>query len=345
MIADDYLGPRAGDAPSGDDLEYDPAFMDLMVAAQPGQERQAGSEIVPGSEPDWKAVAKKALAVLDRSHDLRVAVVLAQAQAKLEGYEGLAPVLAYVRGCLETWWDSCHPQLDADDDNDPTMRINAVAGLSDSEGFLRLLRLAPLAESRTFGRINLRDLAVASGEMTAAPGTSAPDAASVAAAFKETPADVLKSRLEAARAALADVRAIGAVFDAQTPGDGPDLDPLVRMLRRAVARLAEEVGEPEEAVADNPDDEVSEVGMAEGSAAPPRAAASVPGTISSQADVVAALDRIMAYYAAQEPSSPIPLLLKRVRRLVGADFLTIMNDIVPQGTDTVRSLAGMTDEE
>lgn len=345
MITADYLGPRAGDTPSGNDLEYDPAFMDLMVAAQPGQERQAGSEIVPGSEPDWKAVSRKAQAVLERSHDLRVAVVLAQAEVKMGGYEAMAPALAYIRGCLETWWDTCHPQLDADDDNDPTMRINAVAGLSDGEGFLRLLRLAPLAESRTFGRINLRDLAVASGEMTAAAGSTAPDAASVAAAFKETPAEVLKSRLEAARTALADVRAIGAVFDAQTPGDGPDLDPLVRMLRRAVARLAEEVGEPEEAVADAPGDDTAEVGPAEGTPAPARAAASVPGTISSQADVVAALDRIMAYYAAQEPSSPIPLLLKRVRRLVGADFLTIMNDIVPQGTDTVRSLAGMTDEE
>jgi len=330
MIADDYLSPRAGNAPSGDDLEYDPAFMDLMVAAQPGQERQAGSEIVPGSEPDWKSVAKKALAILERSHDLRVAVVLAQAQVKLAGYEGVAPVLAYVRGCLETWWDSCHPQLDADDDNDPTMRINAVAGLSDSEGFLRLLRLAPLAESRTFGRMNLRDLAVAGGEITVADGAG-PDAASVAAAFKEPPPEVLRSRLEAARAALADVRAIGEVFDAQTPGDGPDLDPLVKMLRRAVAQTQDEAA-PDGAVAD-------------GGPAPARATASAPGTISSQADVVAALDRIMAYYASQEPSSPIPLLLKRVRRLVGADFLIIMNDIVPQGTDTVRSLAGMTDEE
>jgi type VI secretion system protein ImpA len=195
MIADDFLGQRAQDAPSGDDLEYDPAFMELMVAAQPGQERQAGSEIVAGTEPDWKGVARMAQAVLERSHDLRVAVVLAQAQVKLEGYEGVAPALAYVRGCLERWWDSCHPQLDADDDNDPTMRINAVTGLSDGDGFLRLLRLAPLAESRTFGRINLRDLAVASGEITAAPGATAPDAASVAAAFKETPAEVLKAKL------------------------------------------------------------------------------------------------------------------------------------------------------
>lgn len=344
MIADDYLGPRTGDGPSGEDLEYDPAFMELMIAAQPGQERQAGSEFVAGADPDYKTVAKRALAVLERSHDLRAAVVLAQAQVKLEGLEGVAPVMAYVRGCLETWWDTCHPQLDPDDDNDPTMRINAVMGLSDSEGFLRLLRLAPLAESRTFGRMTLRDLAVAAGEMTAAPGAGAPDAASVVAAFKETPPEILKVRLEAARAVLADVRAIGAVFDAQTPGDGPDLDPLVKMLRRAVARLAEEVGEPEEEVAaDEPAEEI--VGAVTTGGATGPAPAAVPGTISSQADVVAALDRIMVYYARSEPSSPIPLLLKRVRRLVGADFLTIMNDIVPQGTDTVRGLAGMTDEE
>lgn len=342
---DEYLAPRPGDGPSGEDLEYDPAFMELMIAAQPAQDRQEGATIVAGTEPDYKAVAKKALSVLDRSHDLRVAVVLAQARVKLEGYEGMAGAMALIRGYLETWWDSCHPKLDADDDNDPTMRINAVMGLSDQENFLKLLRLAPLAESRTFGRVNLRDLAVASGEITAAPGSTATDAASVAAAFKETSADVLKARLEAARAALADVRAIGAVFDERTPGDGPDLEPLIRLLRKAVARLAEEVGEPEEAAADEPAEEAAPVAAEDGGAAPARAAASVPGTISSQADVVAALDRIMAYYARQEPSSPIPLLLKRVRRLVGADFLTIMNDIVPQGTDTVRGLAGMTDEE
>jgi type VI secretion system protein ImpA len=97
--------------------------------------------------------------------------------------------------------------------------------------------------------------------------------------------------------------------------------------------------------ADDPPEADPDAPAAEAGAVAPRAAASVPGTISSQADVVAALDRIMAYYAQQEPSSPIPLLLKRVRRLVGADFLTILNDIVPQGTDTVRTLAGMTAEE
>jgi type VI secretion system protein ImpA len=341
MIVEDYLAPRAADGPSGADLEYDPAFIDLMISAQPG--RQPGSEEL--SEPNYKALAEKALAVLDRSHDLRAAVVLAQAKVKLEGYVGLAPVTAYVRGCLETWWDSCHPLLDADDDNDPTMRKNAVTGLADPENFLRLLRLAPLAEGRTFGRINLRDLAIVGNEIAPAPGAAVPDAASVAAAFKETPREMLAARLAAARSILADTRAIGAVFDDRTPGIGPDLDPLIRLLRRAVARLAEELGEPEEMPGEAAEADEAEAPAEAAADAPARAAAPVPGTIASQADVVAALDRIMAYYARQEPSSPIPLLLKRVRRLVGADFLTIMNDIVPQGTDTVRSLAGMTEEE
>jgi type VI secretion system protein ImpA len=343
MVLEDYLAPRPGDDPSGADLEYDPAFMDLMIAAQPVPERQEGASIVPGTEPDYKEVAKKALAVLERSHDLRVAVVLAQARLRLDGYEGLAGVTAFIRGCLETLWDTCHPRLDPDDDDDPTMRINAVMGLSDQDTFLRLLRLAPLAESRTFGRVSLRDLAVAAGEITPPAGSPALDPTAVAAAFKETPADLLRSRLAAARAALADMRAIGAVFDERTPGAGPDLDPPVRLLRRAAARLAEAVGEPEGAAADEPADGAAPAEDGAG-AASPASAPPVPGTVASRADVVAALDRIMAYYARHEPSSPIPLLLQRVRRLVGADFMAIMAELVPDGTDTVRGLAGIRDE-
>ncbi len=39
----------------------------------------------------------------------------------------------------------------------------------------------------------------------------------------------------------------------------------------------------------------------------------------------------MGYYARQEPSRPVPILLTRAKRLVGADFMTIMKDMAPQG--------------
>ena len=39
MDAAALLQPRTGDAPSGENLEYDPVFTDMELAAQPGEEQ------------------------------------------------------------------------------------------------------------------------------------------------------------------------------------------------------------------------------------------------------------------------------------------------------------------
>ena len=333
MRLDDYSTERADGGPSGDNLEYDPDFIALMLAAQPKEERQAGKEIIPGEDPDFKEVSEKALSILARSHDLRVGMVLAQALLALGGFDGLAGPMAYLRACLERFWETCHPLLDADDDKDPTMRINAVAGLAGAD-MLRRVRLAPLAESPTFGRLCLRDVAIADGETPAPAGmANVPDKAKLAAAFMDTKPEILKARMATVRTLLADAAAIGAVFDAQTPGDGPNLDPLLRLLRRAAKVLAEAIGEPE-VVMEAQDADPGQL------AAAVAAPVAVPGAITSAADVRQTLDRIIDYYEKIEPSSPLPLLLHRARRLVGADFMTIMKDLAPSGIDSVKTISG-----
>jgi len=337
MLLDDYLTERGVAGPSGENLEYDPDYTALILAAQPKEERQAGKEIIPGEDPNFKDVTEKALAVLARSHDLRVSAVLAKAQLSLCGFEGLVGPVSYMRVCLENFWDTCHPMLDADDDNDPTMRINAVAGLASAD-MQRRLRLAPLTESPTFGRMSLRDVAIAEGEMPAPAGmANAPDKAKLSAAFMDTKPDLLKSRLAALKHLIADTVALTVVFDDHTPGDGPDLDPLLRLLKRAAKLIAEAVGEPD----------VEEVAEPEPGEAPATIAVSVPGTgaISSALDVRMTLDRIIEYYAKFEPSSPLPLLLLRARRLVGADFMTILKDLAPSGIDSVKTISGAGDAD
>src|SRR5690606_10992164 len=116
-------------APSGSNLEYEQVFTDLLLAAQPGEDRQAGSNIIPGQEPDAGAIIQHAQAVLEQSHDLRAAVLLGYGELRANGFPGFATATRYIRGCLQEFWDTCHPQLDPDDDNDPTMRRNAVLGL------------------------------------------------------------------------------------------------------------------------------------------------------------------------------------------------------------------------
>lgn len=331
-----FQGARSDGSPSGDNLEYDPAFTDLEIAAQPGEERQAGDAILAAEEPDYREVIEKAVAVLGRSHDLRAAGHLSLALLRTEGLPGFADALGYIHHCVTEFWDSCHPQLDADDDNDPTMRANAVRMLAAPDGILRALRIAPLTMSRAFGRFSLRDIAIASGEMSPPSGTEPADPGAIAAAFEDTDPATRAALQAAAKSALGHARAISTKFDDMVPGQGPDLDALIRLLRQISDKLSGggEGAADTETASDGMPDATAETGA-------PRAVRNLTGEITSQAEVQATLDRIMAYYARQEPSSPVPLLLARAKRLVGADFMTIMQDMAPSGLETVQIIGGL----
>ncbi len=340
------LEPRAGDGPSGENLEYDAAFSAMELAAMPGEERQVGDSVIAAEEPDHKEVSARALEVLEQSHDLRAAACLAYARLRLDGLPGLAGVTAYMRGCLERYWDSCHPQLDADDDDDPTMRVNAVLALTDANTVLRALRLAPLSDSRAFGRMCLRDIAVAEGDIPApADMDQIPDPAAISAAFQDTDPDLLTERLAAARQVLGDVRAIGAVFDDRIPGQGPDFDPLEKLLRQIIRALETATGDSGDSDAAAEDDSPAPAMGAGAGAGTGAGTGGGGGAINGPNDVTNAIDRIVAYYERAEPSSPVPLLLARARRLVGASFLEIVKDMAPNGVDNVNVIGGLEDDD
>ncbi|WP_172327977.1 type VI secretion system protein TssA [Mangrovicoccus sp. HB161399] len=344
MSIHDHLNAFSGEAPSGADPEYDDDFQSLERAARPGEERQAGSEILAAEAPDYREVARLSEQILERCHDLRAAVHYTHAAAATEGYPGLAEGLAYIRGALEGFWDSCHPELDPDDPDDMALfRVNTLRGLVDGATLLRAVRSAPMTQSQAFGRVTLRDLEVADGEREPPEdGSAISDPAAIAAAFQDTDPETLAVLAASARQALEDARAIEAVFDDKVPGQGPDLSPLARLLYKAVQRLGEAAGSPgapEEAAG-----EAAAEGPAAGAPAA-AAAAAPPGTINSPADAKKALERIMDYYRKHEPSSPLPILLERARRLIGADFVTIMKDMAPQGVENVYLIGGIEEDE
>jgi type VI secretion system protein ImpA len=51
------------------------------------------------------------------------------------------------------------------------------------------------------------------------------------------------------------------------------------------------------------------------------------------------------YYRQNEPSSPVPLLLKRARRLATKDFVDIMRDLVPEAMDKVAVIKGPEEDD
>ena len=334
---DSLLQPVADATPCGADLEYDPAFLELERLVQGKPEQQMGSAVVPAQEPDWDAIAKRAAALLGKTKDLRVAFHLTRALLSCDGFAGLRDGLAVLRGLVERYWDGLFPRLEPDEENDPTFRINILMGLCDSAAIIERVRAIPLVTSRSFGRFNLRDLAIASGELPPAPGTAAPASVAIDGAFAESAVADLQATAASVRESLAHLAALATTVGAHVGlAHAPSFASLCGLLGQAhkilTARL--ELRGVKSA---------SLQGSAASSAAvdaAPAAQAELTGAVTSRQDVVHLLDRICDYYQRREPSSPMPLLLQRCRRLVSASFLDIVRDLAPDAVPQVEILRG-----
>jgi len=333
------LEPISEAEPCGPNLEYDAEFLALERLALGKPEQQMGDSIRAAEPPDFDAVARQAAGLLLRTKDLRVAVQLARALSYQGGFRGLSDGVAVVRGLLEKFFPTVHPQLDPDEGNDPTMRITAIAGLCAAD-VLAVLRTRPLITSRTFGPISLRDFAIAAGNATPSPDASKVDMAGIEAAFQDSELTAHQASAECLKAAVEHLAGIEAVFDRETAGHGPELGALADILRQALhavgSRLERRVGG-----ADAQSGELAAGETASPGGAPRQKG--VAGEIRTRADVLRALDKICEYYAEFEPSSPLPLLLERSKRLVSKSFLEIVRDMAPDGVSQVESIAGKAD--
>jgi type VI secretion system protein ImpA len=334
------LEPLDVDAPCGPNLEYDAAFLALESLAAARPERAIGDTVKQAEEPDWRDVARQAELVAERTRDLRVAIHLGNARLKTSGLAAWSADLGVVAALLRRYWDDVHPQLD---DGDPIERINALAALAAVDGTVGHLRGVPLLRAERIGAFSLRDLRLLNGALRA--GETGTDAAPVSqevvdAVIQHVEVDELLSTEVAVTEALAHVQAIGQVFEERTPGMGPDLDALERDLRELNAFLRTQVAiRAPDALASLDSDAPGDAMVAAG-AAP---AAVARGPVRGTDDVLRMLEEICAWYARNEPSSPVPPLLRRASRLVGLSFAELLRTLAPGGLSEFQSLAG--DEE
>lgn len=327
-----------GADPCGPDLEYDPAFQELERNLVGKPEVQYGATITPAVPPDWKAVRRQAADLLGRTRDLRIAVALARAVLALDGLAGFAATLQAIEGMLTTQWEGLHPQLDADDDNDPTLRINSLGPLTDPATVLRELHDTAFVQLPGLGPLSLRQLDYATGEAPVPAGHVALAPATIEQAFQAVPQEAVQAALTAARQAHASVAAIEMLLGERVGNaQAPNLAPLLRSLARIGAALQPHI---RAAV-------VAATGEAPALTAPdaPAAPAAAPvqglsGDILDREDVLRAIDMLLAYYQRHEPSSPVPLLLERARRLVPKSFMEVMQDLAPDGVSQLLVIRG-----
>jgi len=335
---DKLLAPLSVDEPSGKVLDNDLWELDTLAKGKP--ERQMGDEVQPAEAPNWRAVREQALGLLQHSKDLRAVIHLARAEIRTRGLLGLSDTLTLMSGLIAQHWDSVHPQLDPEDPeepNDPTQRLNILRSLADPQTIVRAVREAPLVNARGLGTFAFRDIEIASGKVAGDAGT-APSLAEISAAFNAADKAELESTAKAVSNSRITLEGLNQQLNERVGYDRtPDFSNLSKQLQAIGVVFSTYMPSPTNA----PTAPESEAGTGEGvgpvvSAASPRAS----GPIASREDAVRLLEEICSYFERHEPSSPVPLLLRRAKGLISKDFMDIIEDLAPNGLSQVELIRG-----
>ena len=332
------LSPLDSEAGCGPNLEYDPEFMQLEEAAraQPEQEfanSDTGTRVtIEGQGADWPAVLKLAQGLMHRTRDVRVATYFARALVRTEGFAGARIGLTVVGGLLERYWQGVHPQLDPDDDNDPTMRVNALAPLVASEAFIDDLRASWLLRSRQSGMLTVRNIEVSQGKLQAREGEQVYSESQVSGMLTE---------------AFEQNAELGAVIDdviqtaTKISGFLQEQVGVARALDfKPLLSVAQSVRHAFQQIVPQADEGGEEEGGEEGNASASSGGSSRSGEIRSRQDVVAGIDKLIQYLERAEPSNPAQILLKRAKRVVNMSFLEALHEIAPDALQQAELILG-----
>lgn len=63
-------------------------------------------------------------------------------------------------------------------------------------------------------------------------------------------------------------------------------------------------------------------------------------TVASRQDVIQLLDKILHYFQRHEPSHPAPILIRRIKKMTGMDFISIVEDLLPGSVDALQQFTG-----
>ena len=343
---DDLLKPVAEGKPCGEDFTYHPSFQNLEAISR----GKAETQFSPAEEPQWKEVRDAAIEVLGQSKHLTAGVILTVSLLKVGGLEGFRDGLAVTRGLTEKYWGDVYPRLDPEDNNDPTERLNILNNLSSGGEPYKVtthLRQVVICESPAMGRITLQQY-LAAKDKGAKPepdakggGAAGPDLNQILAAFRDAGPDAAKATLALVADAIGQAQGIASFLDtALGAGRGVNFEALDKLLGEMKSAV-----EPFAAGDGSGGGEVSggDAGASTAGGGRPVARSGGPGmsgTIQSRADVIKALGLICNYYRANEPSSPVPLILERAQRLVDKDFMSIVTDLTPDALTQLQVITG-----
>lgn len=335
------LSPISDADPAGAELSDDASFQlsiqrdriayGLKACLPEAEAKKGRSEPLPPRE--IIELCGKCLGV---QKDIWFGVYMAQAGASTGDLDAVAAGAEIVAGLLADMWDQASPPLS----DGIVARSNACDTLGSYADFVRRLAAAPLWKSRQ-GVFTAGDITAGAGER---------HELFISALNHQGPADLRAIADQIARFQKA-LDSIDAAFEAYALSadvfdDAAGFGTSREFMERLLSHIGEAIERPRSTPADGPAAD-RQTASPQTTAAPSGFAASAPaaptaptaptapagapirGRVASREDVARAIDEICAYYKVQEPGSPIPMVLERVKTWLPMSFIDVLKEIAP----------------
>lgn len=293
----------------GTDLSFSTEVDDIVQARTQDDPSLAQGEWVAAlKEADWDFVAQRCAALLEsRSKDLRLAVWLAEAHAKLRHFRGLGDGFALLAGMCERYWDGMFPLPD-DGDGHEQRSGNLAWLLARTPQLVRRMAvsedgsvaMADFDAARQRGSMAAQEAADPWG--TQAGADAGPGLAELDAARRRNTPAFNQRLLDDARYCLASLAQLQAVVDGKLGADGPAFGAAREALLDAIDFIeplaVRGVAAPATDTVAGPD----------GAAPPPanRQAAYCP--LQGRTQALAQLREVAEFFRRTEPHSPVAYL-------------------------------------
>ncbi len=307
--------------PCGDAVEYNELFQHIE------QQILSISEI-----SQWRDLLSDCEKLMLTTRDLRVAVAYTRILIHTEKkpIEGVLKGFYIISKLLENFWDCLYPLIDIDDLEEAYVeRSNTLAILGGYKELIMVLKKQPNFVSTGFEGYTLEEMITfnQSNKMTA--GKQPP----VGLTHDEESYFNGLSRCFFKVHEL--VEGIKSTFFEKSGQVFVDFDEyLIPLLQQSVDALS---------VGNNiANDTHLKSNQFDGSERSVLIEDGFSGAIHSRGDVEKSIDLMCEYYTNHEPSSPVPLLLKRAKRLINDDFITILEELNLGSPANIDDLFGKT---
>lgn len=265
--------------------------------------------------------------LLQQSADLSVACWLLRAELKVHGLQAFFRGIRRIHDLIIGGGIHLHPI--AEDGHPCSSHASALAWLATTH-CLNSLHAAPLSASNS--RTTLKDLLFLINTGKKNPETARKQRELISHLNEESLSQGYTSFAEALSNSIAMLDDISQKTNSHAIGYTLNIDSITRTFRNVLADMNNH-GENNSNVINLQNQTTTAVN-------PGNSCFLIKNQFQSREDVITQLEEIINYFKIHEPGHPAPIFIRRVQKMIGMDFESIITELIPEASPALSKFTG-----